>query len=117
LKRKDAPFDPTPLYAVTHTLDESGTSFLRVTAREGWYVDITAVMEAHNLMRIARKSDWVTDPKGWEFWHYQFEPPLPPGATELRFSEYLQLIGVHEYQLRNVGDGWPAHEDVDAIPR
>ena len=68
-------------------------------------------------MRIRRHSNWLTEPKAWEWWHYQYDPPLPPGVTDLNFAEYLQLVGVHEYQLRNVADdGWPAHEDVDHAP-
>jgi hypothetical protein len=116
LKKGDAPFDPSPLYVVTHDVNEAGTHVVRVTAPEGWYVNVTAVLEKSGFKRIRRHDDWLTNPKAWEWWHYQFEPPLLPGATALTFSDYLQLIGVHEYQLRSVSGGWPAHEDVDHAP-
>ena len=54
----------------------------------------------------------LTNDKGWESWHYQYEPGNPPGATgDPTFGEYLQLFGVHEARLRAVG--WSAHEDID----
>jgi hypothetical protein len=116
LKKGDAPFDPSPLYVVTHDVNQAGTHVVRVTAPEGWYVNVTALLEASGLKRIRRHDDWLTNAKAWEWWHYQFAPPLPPGATALTFSDYLQLIGVHEYQLRSTSGGWPAHEDVDHAP-
>jgi hypothetical protein len=37
-------------------------------------------------------------------------------TSDFNFGDYLQMIGVHEYRLRHVGDGWPAHEDIEHTP-
>jgi hypothetical protein len=95
-------------------LDGSAHEF---AAPDGWYLDLSAVMEAHGLMRIRRHSDWATNARAWEWWHYQFQPELPPGAEEdLGFGEYVQIFGVHEFKLRNQHDGWPNHEDIRHRP-
>jgi hypothetical protein len=86
-------------------------------ALTGWYVDITAILETNKMMRIRRHSDWKTNAKAWEWWHYQFEPPKPAWLMDdFNFGDYFQMIGVHEWRLRNVGDGWPAHEDIEIAP-
>jgi len=90
----------------------AGTDMEDVTAKEGWYVDVTAILEAEGLKRINRRGSWLTDPEGWEWWHYQYEPALPPGAADPpTFGEYLQLYGVHEALLRAVD--WSRHEDIE----
>lgn len=100
------PTDPQPLFHMT-------TSFTKVAAPEGWYLDLSKIMEENNFMRIPRHPDWKTNPKGWEWWHYQFNPPRPPGAAfDLTFGEYLQLFGVHEHKLRAAG--WSKHADIKA---
>jgi hypothetical protein len=128
LKNPLAPFDASPLYATSANFD--GGKVIRLAAPEGWYVDLTAILHKHGLKRISSHANWASMPRAWEWWHYQFEPAPPPGElkqlffeqylqpkhhgrAQLFFAEYLQLIGVHEYRLRSVDDGWPAHEDVD----
>jgi hypothetical protein len=82
------------------------------TVREGWYLDITKILEENNLKRINRHSDWLTNAKGWEWWHYQFHPGRPPGAeADVSFGEYLQFFGIHEYFLRQ--KGWSKHSDFE----
>ena len=113
---KDAalPSDGAPLYAVTDTTNAAGDDKVRVTVKEGWYLDLTAILEANGMMRIKRHSDWVTKAKAWEWWHYQFAPQPPyPGGDELRFGDLLQVYGIHEYRLRNVNDGWSTHDDLE----
>ncbi|HYO59466.1 hypothetical protein, partial [Archangium sp.] len=107
--------DPAPLYFATTTKTASNTDVEDVTAKEGWYVDITSILEKHGFKRISRKKSWLSDPEAWEWWHYQYEPQLPPGASSPpTFGEYLQLYGVHEARLRAVA--WSAHEDIEKIP-
>jgi len=113
-EKKDAklPSDPAPLYLATVMRNAAGTDVEDVTAKEGWYVDVTAILEAEGLKRINRRGSWLTDPEGWEWWHYQYEPALPPGAVDPpTFGEYLQLYGVHEALLRAVD--WSRHEDIE----
>jgi hypothetical protein len=89
------------------------------TVKEGWYVDITRILEEAGLMRIPRHKNWQTDDKGWEWWHYQYSPAPPPGASsDLVFGDYLQLYGVHEYHLRALpsGTGWSSHNDINHTP-
>lgn len=103
--------DPNPLFHQT----SSGSSFNETAAPKGWYLDMTQILEDKGLKRIKRHGDWKANSKGWEWWHYQFEPGLPAGAVDsLQFGEYLQLFGVHEYLLRQAG--WPAHEDIEHHP-
>jgi hypothetical protein len=112
------PSDPAPLYAVTDTTNPAGTDKVRVTVKEGWYLDLTALLEVNGMMRINRHSDWVTKEKAWEWWHYQFAPLPPyPGGGELRFGDLLQVFGIHEHRLRNVDDGWPTHADLEHLAR
>ena len=109
------PYDPSPLYFATTTVAAGGGDVTHVAAKEGWYVDITSILEDNDLMRIPRHANWLTNHKSWEWWHYQYEPDPPPGATvDLNFGEYLQLFGVHELNLRT--HGWSAHEDIDHRP-
>ncbi|MBI3725608.1 hypothetical protein HY251_16900 [bacterium] len=116
-KKAGAPTDPNPLYGATTKKNAAGTDVESVAGKEGWYVDVSSILEDNKMMRIKRHSDWLTNAKGWEWWHYQFEPDPPPGADEdLVFGDYLQLYGVHEYRLRNASDGWPNHEDIDHAP-
>lgn len=112
--RISEPADPKPLYFATTAADDSGTSVKEVAAREGWYVDITSIMETNGLLRIPRHRNWVTHSKSWEWWHYQYVPVMPAGATAPpTFGEYMQLHGVHELKLRRVANGWPSHEDME----
>jgi hypothetical protein len=105
------PSDPSPL---GHIHPDGSTVTAALT---GWYVDITSILENNKMMRIKRHSDWKTNAKAWEWWHYQFEPTKPAWLTaDFNFGDYFQMIGVHEYRLRNVGDGWPAHEDIEIDP-
>ena len=111
------PSDTSPLF---HQ-NGSGGSFAETAVPEGWYLDVTKIMGENNFARINRKASWKTNDKAWEFWHYQFEPPDPPGAEALpghkktlTFGDYLQLYGVHEYHLRE--KNWSAHADVEHEP-
>jgi hypothetical protein len=100
--------DHQPLLTQNHTHD-----FRETAAPAGWYLDVTRVMEEEGMHRTPRHHDWQSVYKGWEWWHYEFHPPLPPGAHVVYFGDYLQLYGVHEYRLRNVNDGWPTHDDIE----
>jgi hypothetical protein len=51
------PADPAPLYFATTDKDASGTDVKEVTAKEGWYVDVTAIMESKGMMRIPRHAN------------------------------------------------------------
>lgn len=106
------PTESSVLYFATNQKNATATDVVDVTAKEGWYVDVTALMEKHEFERIPRHSDWLTNPKAWEYWHYQFVPALPPGATaQPTFGEYLQIYGVHELQLRAAG--WSSEDDIE----
>jgi hypothetical protein len=108
------PADADPLYFATSKADPTGSDVKQVAAKEGWYVDITKILEANNLYRIPHHKNWVTHAKSWEWWHYQYKPPSPPGASgDPTFGEYLQIFGVHEYRLRQVRNGWSTHEDIE----
>lgn len=113
--KPELPADPTPLYFATSRKNSAGTDVVDVTAREGWYVNVTAILESYGLKRIVRhEHNWLTNPRAWEWWHYQFEPDPPPGSVgTTTFGEYLQIHGVHEYLLRHVERGWPNHEDIE----
>ncbi len=113
------PSDPAPLF---HQCDASA-AFAKVAAPAGWYVDVSRIMEENGMKRISRHGNWKTQPKAWEWWHYQYQPAPPPGVSmeaspdsKLTFGDYLQIFGVHEYKLRNVGDGWPDHKDIERPP-
>ncbi|HYO56493.1 peptidoglycan-binding domain-containing protein [Archangium sp.] len=111
-RKADQDADPSPLYFATKDPDPTGKDVQDLAAKEGWYVDVTAVLEKHGLQRINRHKNWMTNPKAWEWWHYQYVPKRPPGASaDPTFGEYLQMYGVHELLLREVG--WSAHEDID----
>jgi hypothetical protein len=108
------PTEKNPLYFATN---HGSTVKPDVTALEGWYVNITKILEDHGMNRIPRHHDWEADHKAWEWWHYQYEPADPPGGSGgVTFGDYLQLYGVHEYKLRRVPHGWTAHEDIEHDP-
>jgi hypothetical protein len=126
------PADPNPLF---HQCNPT-SGFKKVAAPKGWYVDISRILEDNGVMRVQRHADWKTNAKGWEWWHYQFDPGLPPGITPLSvtssppnkkykgqqdpglptFGDCVQLYGIHEYHLRNLADGWVEHEDLEHRP-
>lgn len=118
--KSGAPVDPHPLFFVATRRKPSAPpakTFREVTARAGWYVDVTKIMESHGLLRVPRREGWLTNHKAWQWWHYRYQPELPPGATGgVTFGDYLQLCGVHEYRLRNVRRGWSTHEDIEQAP-
>lgn len=108
------PSNTAPLYFATSDTNAAGNDVIDKTAREGWYVNISAILEGAGLKRIRRHKNWLTDPKAWEYWHYQYDSanaPPPGGSAKPTFGEFLQLYGVHEYLLRHVH--WPLHEDIE----
>jgi len=108
------PKEPSDASPLGHIHPDGSTV---TAAPTGWYADVTSVLETNDMMRIKRHSDWKTNAKAWEWWHYQFAPPKPAWLQDdFNFGDYFQMIGVHEYRLRNVGDGWPAHEDIEIDP-
>jgi hypothetical protein len=111
------PADPNPLYFATKDIKPTGDDVVDVAAKEGWYVNISEILEDSGLQRIYRHKNWLEDAQSWEWWHYQKEPPRPPGASAgLNFGECLQLFGVHEYRLRQLANGWSSHEDIEHRP-
>jgi len=111
------PSDTSPLYFATTTKTPGGGDVVDVAAKEGWYINISEVMEANKLARIPRHKNWDKDPKAWEWWHYQCPPHTPTGSSSaLSFGECLQLYGVHEYRLRQLANGWSTHEDIEHAP-
>jgi hypothetical protein len=120
------PSEPNPLF---HQCGKQA-SFAKVAAPAAWYVDVTRILEDNGMMRVSRHSDWKTNEKAWEWWHYQYQPAPPPMLLaksikplkpneippSLTFGDYLQLYGIHEHKLRVLGDGWPDHSDIEHLP-
>jgi hypothetical protein len=69
---------------------------------EGYYIDLTAEIERGGLFeRIAAQSGWGPSGSAYnksEWWHFQYRPD-----KEESFQDEVELIGVTEKQLRDIG--------------
>jgi hypothetical protein len=65
---------------------------------EGYYVDLTAFLQDRNFVRIPAWRNFLTNPKGLEWWHFHYSE-----AIQDTFLDEMELIGVNEQQLRNAG--------------
>ncbi len=65
---------------------------------EGYYIDLTQVLEDSGFKRIKAHSDWKTNEKGREWWHFQHADDAEP-----TFLDEMELIGFTEKQLLGSG--------------
>lgn len=75
----------------------------------GYYLDITAALKAKGFVRIKAHSDWKTNPKGTEWWHFHYDKDM-----QETFQDEMELIGHDEKTLR--ANGWNTEAKLDRKP-
>src|SRR5262249_29799984 len=75
---------------------------------EGYYLDLTAILQSHDFDRIPAQDGWESHAKKQEWWHFYY-------ATDVQetFSDEMELIGFTEQKLRQWG--W-SQSDLDHRP-
>jgi hypothetical protein len=76
---------------------------------EAYYLDITTILEQNNFSRIKAHSNWKTNSKGTEWWHYYYDKDIQP-----TFQDEMELIGYTEETLRK--HGWNTAAKLDHTP-
>jgi len=75
---------------------------------EAWYLDLTQFLADIKFTRIKAHSDWQTNSKAVEWWHFHYEVDL-----QETFLDEVELIGVSEDKLKTAG--WST-VDMDKKP-
>lgn len=92
-----------------------GTDHKEATFPPGYYVDVTAIIEANGFSPIPAHDNWQSYGRSWEWWHFNYS--LASWGT---FLDECELVtdpagDVHgEARLR--GLSWPTDNDLDAHP-
>jgi hypothetical protein len=77
---------------------------------EGYYIDLTALIESTGKFeRIKAQSGWQGSYNKAEWWHFQYK--LDKQAT---FLDEMELIGYSEQKLRSCG--WQSDALLDHAP-
>lgn len=76
----------------------SFTSGKESKAASGYYIDLTAHLEAAGFERIPAHSGWQSSYNKTEWWHYQWA-----ADKQSTFQDEVELIGISEKQLKNAG--------------
>ena len=76
---------------------------------EGYYLDITRLLQQSNFVRIKAHSNWQTNAKGMEWWHYHYNKDI-----QATFQDEMELIGNTEETLRR--QGWDTDAKLDRKP-
>lgn len=74
-----------------------------------YYIDITKILQQHDFIRIKAHTDWKTNYKATEWWHYHYKKNIQP-----TFLDEMELIGVSETTLR--AKGWDTITKLDHKP-
>ena len=76
---------------------------------EVYYLDITTILENNGFIRIKSHSNWKTNSKGLEWWHYLYNKDL-----QKTFEDEMELVGYSEEVLRK--NGWKTNAQLDHKP-
>lgn len=76
---------------------------------EAYYLDLTETLKTAGFVRIKAHSDWKTNPKGTEWWHFHYDKDL-----QETFQDEMELIGHDEATLRK--NGWNSDDKLDRKP-
>jgi peptidoglycan hydrolase-like protein with peptidoglycan-binding domain len=74
-----------------------------------YYIDLTKTLKDSGFIRIKAHSNWKTNPKGTEWWHFHYDNLL-----EATFQDEMELIGHDEATLRK--NGWNTNQKLDRKP-
>jgi len=78
---------------------EAATERSRFPLPEGWYLDLTALLERRgHFERVAAHSGWETNYLRSEWWHYHWSI-----AKQTTFLDECELVGIREEQLLQAG--------------
>lgn len=76
---------------------------------EAYYIDITKMLDEGGFIRIKAHSDWKTNSKGQEWWHFHFNKNL-----QETFQDEMELLGNDEATLKK--NGWNSNTKLDRKP-
>jgi len=76
---------------------------------EAYYLDITEQLRLANFIRIKAHSNWKTNAKGQEWWHFHYNVDI-----QATFQDEMELIGHDEATLRK--NGWNTDARLDRKP-
>lgn len=76
---------------------------------EAHYLDITEILKNANFTRIKAHSNWQTNAKGMEWWHFHYDKDI-----QTTFQDEMELIGHSEAALRK--NGWDTDAKLDKTP-
>ncbi len=76
---------------------------------EAYYVDLTKTLQTAGFKRIRAHSNWKTNAKGAEWWHFHYDKNL-----QSTFQDELELLGYDEKALRQ--NGWNSDAKLDKKP-
>lgn len=76
---------------------------------EAYYMDLTATLKVAGFIRIKAHSNWTTNPKGAEWWHFHYDKNL-----QETFQDEMELLGHDEATLRR--NGWNTDAKLDRKP-
>lgn len=76
---------------------------------EAYYLDITATLKMAGFIRIKAHSDWITNKKASEWWHFHYNKNL-----QATFQDEMELLGYNEATLRK--NGWDTDLKLDKKP-
>ena len=68
------------------------------TIPEGYYVDLTALLDSHGFIRIKAQKGWESKAKKQEWWHFHYTEGLQD-----TFLDEMELIGYTEAQIKQSG--------------
>jgi len=77
--------------------------------KEAYYIDITAMLENNGFNRIKSHSNWKTNARGIEWWHYHYDKDV-----QATFQDEMELVGYSEKELRDAG--WNTDAKLDRKP-
>jgi len=75
----------------------------------GYYLDITKELDNAGFVRIKAHSNWKTNSKGTEWWHFHYNKDISE-----TFQDEMELIGHDEATLR--ANGWDTDAKLDRKP-
>lgn len=76
---------------------------------EGYYINVTEFLKARGFVRIKAHSNWKTQPKGQEWWHFHYDKDL-----QATFQDEMELLGYDEATLKK--HGWNTDLKLDTKP-
>jgi hypothetical protein len=76
---------------------------------QAYYLDLTTFLSNFGFMRIKAHSNWQTNAKGQEWWHFHYNHDLSDS-----FSDEMELVGITEDVLKK--NGWDTEAKLDHKP-